>query len=248
MLEFFDAKCMIGRRLRYRENGPKSNSDLFELMDRCNIRQAMVFHSVAKEADIRMGNKMVVEETVGDNCFFRQWCVVPNTKDDFFEPNQLVEEMKKHDVSSVRLYPKTFGHSTQPYVLSSMMRAFAEHHVPVFVDADEVAGDTLYQICKDYSDTTFVVTHPDYGNSRWYYPVLKQCSNLYMGTSNYLDHNGIKEFTELFGAERMIFETGLPVGSACAAVSLVCYADINMEDKQMIASGNMKRLLAEVCL
>jgi hypothetical protein len=53
---------------------------------------------------------------------------------------------------------------------------------------------------------------------------------------------------EYFGAERMIFDTGLPTGSATAAVSLICYAEISEEEKALIASGNLERMLGEVKL
>lgn len=243
MIEFLDAKCMIGRRLQYRENAPKTNEDFLELMDRCNISHAITFHSVAKEEAISLGNQLLLDETKDNKRFLRQWCLPIK-----FHPAEFISEMKQNDVTSVRMFPDTFWYVLENNPTSGIMSILGECRIPVFMDADELKADAVYQLCTKYHENTFILTHPDYGNSSKYYSLMEDCGNLFLGTSNFLDHNGIKYFSKKFGADRLVFESGLPIGSACAAVSLVCYADISVEEKQLIASENMKRLLSEVNL
>lgn len=243
MIEFFDAKCMIGRRRQYRENAPITNEDILELMDRCNISHAITFHSVAKEEAISIGNQLLVDETKDNERFLRQWCIPVKT-----HIAEFISEMKKNDVTSVRMFPDTFWHILEKNTANGILGALGECRIPVFMDADELNTDAVYQLCTKYHQNIFVLAHPDYGNSSKYYSLMENCGNLFLGTSSFLDHNGIKYFSEKFGADRLVFESGMPTGSSCAAVSLVCYADISVEEKQLIASENMKRLLSEVNL
>ena len=61
-------------------------------------------------------------------------------------------------------------------------------------------------------------------------------------------HNGIKEICSRYGAERVIFGSGAPENSVAAAVSLVRYSDISDEEEELIASGNLLKLLEEMDL
>lgn len=248
MLRFVDAKCMIGRRNAPREGSPVIREDFLEIMDRCHIEKAVAHHAMAVEYDMMDGNHTLVEETAGSDRFLRQWCVMPKTFDEFLTPAELVAEMKKKDVKSVRLQPKTSAYSLYPYAIGELMEAMAECRVPVFMDAGESTWDGIYQLCTDYPHNTIVITSPGYRCARQLAPVLAACPNLRVGISNYVVHGGIATVCRHFGAERLLFESGMPVSSAAAAVSLVHYADISREEKAMIAAGNLESLLSEVTL
>lgn len=248
MLRFVDAKCMIGRRNAPREGSPVSREDFLEIMDRCHIEKAMVYHAMAAEYDMAEGNRILVEETEGHDRFLRQWCVMPKAFDEFMTPEELVAEMKAHRVKSVRLLPKTSGYSLLPHAIGSLMQAMAQCHVPVFLDVGETTWDGIYQMCRDYAENTIVITAPGYRCARQLAPILAVCPNLRVGISNYVVHDGIAAVCRHFGAERLIFESGMPISSAAAAVSLVYYAHISREEKEMIAAGNLELLLSEVLL
>ena len=56
----------------------------------------------------------------------------------------------------------------------------------------------------------------------------------------------IEEIAEKFGAQRLIFGSGMPGLSGAASVALITYAKLDDTRKQMIAAGNLDRLLQEV--
>lgn len=248
MIHFIDAKCMLGLRSHYREGSLKNKEDFLEIMDQCGIDKAIAHHCMAVENDVAEGNYLLIRETNGNSRFLHQWCVMPRTFDEYITPDELVSQMKTNDVSSVRLLPRTCDYSTRPYSIGRLMAAMAQCHVPVFVDASEIGWDGLYQLCTDYAANSIIVTAPGYSCQRQLGPILDVCPNLMVGTSNYVVHGGIKSFCDHYGADRLIFETGMPYGSAAAAVSLILYADISMEEKQKIASENISELLSGVAL
>ena len=76
-------------------------------------------------------------------------------------------------------------------------------------------------------------------------PIFENCDNLYTECSNFVINNAVEHFCKYHGAEKMLFGSGIPNASAAASVSLIRYANISEEEKQLIACGNITRLLEE---
>lgn len=248
-MKFIDARCQLGRRGTFREGEPITKAEILELMDRCGIEKAIAYHSIAKEGDMKAGNMELIKDTQDDARFARQWVAMPSAFGEFMSVDELLAGMKEHSVSSIRLFPKTHGFSLKPYALGKLMAAMAEHKIPVFMTYNELSDqDALYGLLTDYPEVNFVISDISYREERKMFPILQQCKNLRIGTGNYVVHGGVKTVCETFGAERLIFDTGLPTGSATAAVSLIYFAEISQEEKELIAHGNIERMLSEVKL
>jgi len=58
-------------------------------------------------------------------------------------------------------------------------------------------------------------------------------------------HNGLEDICERFGARRLLFGTGYPQFALGPAITMIASAQISNHDKQLIASGNMRRLIEE---
>ena len=248
-MKFFDARCTIGTRGIVRECEPTTMEEILELMERCHIEKAIACHAMAKEADLPSGNRELIKLTEGDSRFVRQWCVMPSAFGEYMDAPELFAQMKEHDVTSIRLLPKTCGYSLKPHSIGKLMDAAADCHMPVFITiGEEILTAPLYDLCKDFPHVKFVVSNFSYRENRFLGPVLDNCPNLYLGVGNFLVHGGLKLLCEYYDVNRFLFDTGLPTGSATSAVSLVHYADISREEKELIAHGNVERLLSEVKL
>ena len=84
------------------------------------------------------------------------------------------------------------------------------------------------------------------GSNRRLFPLLEQYPNLYIETSYYVVHRGIELICRHFGAERLLFGTGLPQRAPGPAITALSYSQISDQERALIASGNLRRLLAEV--
>ena len=247
MLKFIDASCRLGRPAAP-GNMPWEKEQIVELMDRCRIEKALAYHVVAKDGEVSDGNKLLMEEIKGDTRFEPQWCALPHTFDEFMTPDELHKAMKEQGVRTLRIAPKTYAHDVRPHAMGGLMNLAADCKIPVFLDYGEAVGDELYDLCSAYPNVKFVITNTSYALNRFLGPILDNCSNLYLATGNYVVHTGLELMCKYYGAEKMVFNTNLPTGSAVAAVSLVCFADISGEEKQLIASGNLEKMLGEVKL
>ena len=247
-MRFFDASCRLGRPAAPAEGMPWQTDEILEIMERCHIDNALAYHIVAKDGEVADGNELLLEEIAGIDRLQPQWCAIPATFEEFLHADDLHKAMKENGVKTLRIAPKNFAHSRSPYAMQELMNFAADCRVPVFFDYGEAPCDEMYELCHAYPDVNFVVTNTAYALNRWLGPVLDNCPNLFVGTGNYVVHGGLATFCKYYSADRLVFNTNLPFGSATAAVSLVCFADIAEEEKALIAHGNVERLLGEVRL
>jgi len=248
MIKFIDASCRIGRPAAPNADMPWKQEQMLELMDRCHIEKAFAYHIVAKDGEVSDGNALLMEEIKGNDRFEPQWCALPATFEEFLHADALHKAMKENNVRTLRIAPKNYAHDIRPHAMGELMGMAAECHVPVFFDYGEAVGDEMYDLCTLYPNVKFVVTNTAYSLNRFLGPILDHCPNLYVATGNYVVHTGLQMFCKYYSADRLIFNTNLPTGSAAAAVSLVCFADISKEEKELIAHGNLEKLLSEVKL
>ncbi|MBA7665628.1 hypothetical protein ES703_73702 [subsurface metagenome] len=76
-------------------------------------------------------------------------------------------------------------------------------------------------------------------------PLIEKYAHVYIEISDYILDGGIEAFVENYGAGRMLFGTGFPVQDHGGTMLMPKHAEINEEDKQAIAAGNLERILAE---
>ena len=90
-----------------------------------------------------------------------------------------------------------------------------------------------------------IYTDLGYANDRGLMSLIKLFDNLHIETSSYGTLDGIEFVTNKYGAERLVFGSGMPYFSASASVSRILFAKIKDDDKETIAYKNILRLTGE---
>ncbi len=248
MIEFVDSNLMVGKRKVLREGSVYKTEDYLELMDRCGVKSAMAYHSIAKECDIIPGNQMLDEFLKTNKRFMGQWVIMPSDTEESYAPEELIHKMKQSGIKAVRIYPQMHMFSIKSYTCGKLFKTLQAHKIPVFIEKCEIEWGDLYELLKEYPKLPVVLCDTGYRCRRQLLPILRECKNLYVESSSYVPNNGVEDFCKKVGADRMIFGSGIPNGSVCGATALIRYSCISEEEKQKIASGNLLRLLAEVKL
>ena len=57
--------------------------------------------------------------------------------------------------------------------------------------------------------------------------------------------NAIEEFVELYGAEKLLFGTGLSIQDPGQAIAQLNYSQISVNDKELIGYKNLERILGQ---
>lgn len=245
-IEFFDCEASFGLRGFKRENMPTTKEEMLSKFDRYGIDYALMRYEFANNGFIKDGDLELCDAIKDDERLFPMWYVMPHYTGEFPDPKELVSLMKENNVKACAIQGGSW--TVGEFSCGELFDVLGKHKIPLLVPISRIPnGYTgLYEMLKNHSDLRVILTGVGYTSLRDIYPLLSMFPNLYISTSTYKAYEGIEDTVERFGAERLIFGSGMPDLSGAASVALITYARINDEDKQKIASGNIKKLLSEV--
>ena len=243
--ELFDCEASFGISGYKRETTPVTKEEMLSKFDRYGIDFALMRYEYANSGNARLGNLELCEVIKGDSRLFPVWYVIPHHTGEFPPPAQLVDLMRKNDVRMVSM-PAGNWMLTE-WSCGELLSALEKHKIPLLLPLSR-AGDfnAVHNILRAHKELRVILTGVSYTTMRDVYPLLSIFPNLYISTSLYRGFEGIEDTVERFGAGRLVFGSGMPNVSGASSVALLTYARISDEDKALIGSGNIKRLLSEV--
>lgn len=244
-ITWFDCNCSIGFS-KLPEDQPACNvSGLKEHMACCGISEALVWNIACRNYDPMTGNQELNGMLDGFMDIHPMWVIIPGHAGDFFKPEVLPDEMKKHGVKAVRVFPFAECHnfSLKPWTMDKIYRVLEEYQIPLFIGLEQTSWEEIHEIAAGYGKLKIIVTGVGYRNGRMVYPLMEACRNVYIETSMFKVPCELDRLVGRFGPERFLFGTGYPKYSMGSAIALVSYCSMSNEEKGLIASGNLIELL-----
>ena len=248
---YFDCLCEIGPRNEKDPAAPWSVDDVVGWMDHCGIAGAAVVHTMSIEDEsIRARERLAGEIAPHAGRLFPVWNVLPTHAGDFEEtPEAFLAALEASDVRAVKLFPESHAYPLSEGVIGPMLAALANRRVLTMIDFGQVSTDLttaferLDRILATYPELPLLLQRANWGLQRVVLALMERHDNLHIEMSSYQINRGIEEYVKRFGAERLLFGTGLPAMSAGAARAFVDYALVPQEAKERIAGGNLSRLM-----
>ncbi|MEA3401399.1 MAG: amidohydrolase family protein, partial [Armatimonadota bacterium] len=245
-LRFLDGCSMVGWRASRHPETIWQPRDFMRDYDYYGIGAALVHSATAVEYNLDYGNRRLLEEIADFPRLLPQWVVMPHHTHEMAPPDELVPEMLEVGVRAARVYPKTHNIPLGDQVSGPLLSALAERRIPLFVDVGELSIDQAASLCERFPELPVVLCGVNWGVDRQLEPALQRVENLLIETHSFQGHRAYERFVDAFGADRLIFGTGLPDCSPGAAVMMSVYEDIRDEDRAKIAGANLLRLLRAV--
>ena len=247
-LEFFDCDALIGTPRAPIPRVAPSVADLRSEMRRLGIARALVRHRACAEAGAETGNRLVLEEAAGQKGLLPVWDLTPDTFFEMGPPATVVAHMLSQGVAAAWMKPAAHDFVLEPWCCGRMLAALSDRRVPLLVEWDDATRPQVDEVMGAFPDLRLVLLRvPRQGRNRSLYPLLERHGNLYAAVAPlYSVYRGIEDLCKDFGATRFLFGAGYPDMEGGAAISMITYADISDKERAAIASGNLKRLLAEV--
>jgi len=242
-MNFFDCNCQIGR---YGVRHPEAFTTADELvreMEYSGIGEALAYHSMAKEYAPSVGNEMLLKEIEGKPirpC----WVVMPHNTGEMPAPDELLRLMSQHGVKAVRAFPAAQQFRLSDWCSGPLLDMLEANMIPFFLDMDQTNWEDVAGVLKSHPRLNLVLLRTSYRIDRYIYPLFERYEGLRIEAATYQVTHGIEEVCTRFGAERLLFGTGLPFTEAGPSIAQITYAEISDEEKQLIASGNLKKLLS----
>ncbi|MEX2569031.1 MAG: amidohydrolase family protein [Cyclobacteriaceae bacterium] len=251
----FDAHVQVGRHLKLRENGLHTTQDLLSEMDHYGIAEALVVDSLSRENHPKDGNRRILEVTENNPRLHRGWSAMPpGIKSEQIPPYDFVNEMRRHQVGALFLYPNQYFFNLSDWSVDDLLDPVSESNVPVFINPVESNGrggsdatdwDGVVSLCRRWPSIPIVVSENRIRRSqRLLYKALDACPNLHLEISAYWLHRGIEYITERWGARRLLFGSGWPNFGQHMTLATLTTAEISDHDKRIIAGDNLRGLLS----
>ncbi len=219
--------------------------ELLAEMDRAGIERALVRHAWSLEWDAVEGNNAMLGVAANEERISPCLAALPPATRELPPPREWAKAIAEVG-GAVRLFPKEHQYLLNDDTVGPLLDALGEEHVPVLVHIGETDWGQLGTLLAQYPAVNFIVLGVYYRVDRYMYPLLERYGNLHVESGTYGPHRGIEAVCERFGAERLIFGTNLPELEVGGSISMVTYANVSDEEKQLIAGGNLSKLLGEV--
>jgi predicted TIM-barrel fold metal-dependent hydrolase len=122
--------------------------------------------------------------------------------------------------------------------------------MPAFVDfgiahwsSESTDWRNLFELCERFPRLPFVVVGEGMGAPRRLFPTWADHPNLHLETSYYQVNQGLSEIADRFGAERLIFGTGLPYRAPGPPLTQLRHDFLSCEDRAKVGGDNLRKLL-----
>ena len=238
-----DCNCQIGRYGVKHPEAFTSADELMKEMAYCGIGEALAYHSMAKEYAPSVGNEMLLKEIEGKP-IHPCWAVMPHNTGEMPPPDELRGQMVQHGVKAVRAFPAAQSFRLSDWCAGPLLDMLEAKKIPLFLDMDQTSWEDVAGILKSRPSLNLILLRTSYRIDRYIYPLFEKYEGLRIEAATYQVNYGIEEICRRFGAERLLFGTGLPFTEAGPSIAQITYAEISDEEKQLIAGGNLRRLLA----
>jgi hypothetical protein len=242
-MQFFDCNALVGVRGERHLETPFTVERLLEDMRYYEIQAALITVAAAKEYYPTRGNELALEATSASPALHPCWVLLPHHAGEMPPPRELLRLMEHAGVRAARLYPKSHGYGTQALVIGELLTALAEAEVPLFVDRSEVEVTQVDELCRRHPGLPLVLCGVSWGEDRVLLPLLGAHGNLHLETSAFQGHRAYERVARQVGAERLLFGTDWPFRSPGAARMMTVYERLEPAERDLIAHGNLERLL-----
>ncbi|HIE50592.1 MAG TPA: hypothetical protein EYP85_02440 [Armatimonadetes bacterium] len=242
-LPWFDCNVLFGRRTTPRPESNLTEEQLLEELAYAGIGEALVTHAWAKEYDPRLGNEKCAELCAEHPQLTPCYVLLPPYTNELPAGSALLDYLREGGARAGRLYPRLHNYGLNETWCGTLLSTLAEAGVPVLLDLDQTNWTEIDRLLRAHPTLNLILLRVGYRIDRWVYPLFERYAGLHLETAFYEAHGGLEMVTQRFGAERLIFGTGLPLYDPGGAMAPILYAAVPPEAKRKIAGDNLRRIL-----
>lgn len=224
--------------------------DLLREMGRLRIDEALVYHKVAAEADILLGNRLLLELLKGQSRLYPCWIMAPSVLGDLPEPRTWVREAIEAGVRAVRLLPRHSLYTLEEWCVGALFSELERAELPVLLDFGTphwseriVPWERVKTLCERYGRLRVVVLGATVGACREAVPLLHRLPNLYLECHalNLPDGFGLLAREGLIS--HLVFGTGMPARAAECVMQQVLSGGLKGAELRKVCGENARDLL-----
>lgn len=253
-MQFFDCCASFGISMVPSLKRADKITDLLAEMDRWGVSDALVFHAAMQDDSPIVGNELLVRAIAEHPRLHGTWAILPPQTGELGTPEKFITQMKKYGIHALWTFPIKHRYLLTAATFGSLFELMIQKKIPLFLSADEDSLKfsnwmLIEHVLHEFPKLILIITgHGNWGEDRYFRPLLEKYKHLYIDISRYELDGGIAALCRKYGHYRLLFGTLFPKYYMGGPVLTLLHADISEEEKVAIARDNLWRLLREVRL
>lgn len=241
---YFDALARIGPRHHKHPAERWSLDHLIAELEHCSISGALVSSTQSLLYDAMHANLELSRQLDGHRRLFAAWNVLPHASGEFPPPDRFLEQMRRHDVRAVTLFPETNRWDWRNEASRDLLSLLSRERILTIVSAPELGGwSGLDQFLTRWPELPVLLSGANWSDQRYVLPLMKQHGRLHLTFERFQINEGLEYFVGEGLADRLLFGTNAPTMAAGPHRTYIDYAAVPEEAARKIAGGNLARLL-----
>lgn len=227
------------------------DADALEMeLKRLRIDEALVYHTLAAEDGVELGNRLLIEAVRGHDRLHACWVMAPPTLGDLPEPAEWVRRAVEAGVRAVRMFPRHSVYTFAEWCVGGLLSEIEKAGLPLLLDFGPhhwservIPWADVANVCGRRPGLNVVVVGVTTGETRDVVSLLARTPNLHIECHAFGVPDGLRRMAEKGLGSRLTFGTGLPYTAGECAVHQAIRAGLGADEAQAFLSGNARRML-----
>lgn len=254
---FIDINTAVGRTSYRDSRFPFDEVTLEKEMAYYGINGYAAFNSEAVEYSFVKGNREILRMAENNKRIIPCGVVVPTLKyecDDWREyldglirpasENHKIDVINRNiGMKAFHMYPVAMNYRFDPYYIREIAEYMIEKNIPLIIDNGQFEYRDLENVLAAFPKLNVILCKSRFPDTRNIYSVMDRFSNVYVDLCGNQGFDFIKICKKHFGIDRILYSSGYPYMCPGAAKGTIEYSDLNEEEKDKVAHGNIAGLL-----
>jgi predicted TIM-barrel fold metal-dependent hydrolase len=245
----FDCNVWYGRENRLVATGwVPDMSTLATDLENAGVAHAVVANTLQRNIGAVAGNRALTDDLKDRPHLWGVWAILPTHTHELPQPEAMADAMEAHRIAGFRLYPESSRFLPRVYALEEWLEVAVRRRIPVFVDTHHgTTLDDVTQMLEAVPGLIVVLTYREsWPSDRILRPMVARHPGLYLDLSYFITEGGIAAWVRDQGPERLLYGSGYPDCYLGANLLMLKHAAIPEADRELIAAGNLQRLIEEI--
>ncbi|MCC6698124.1 MAG: amidohydrolase family protein [Candidatus Hydrogenedentes bacterium] len=249
-MSFLDINVAIGRFARPIGEAFDDAAALQAEMTRLGISEALVYHALASEGDVVLGNRRLLEAIDGHDNLYPCWVMCPPYLGDVPDPEWWVAEARENGVCAARLYPLHSLYPLEDWCVGALLNELERARMPVLLDFGPrhwsqtlIPWGAIKALAEAYPDLNFIVLGATVGDARAVESLLYAAPNIYFEYHAFMPPDMLEHVSQSGFAKQFVFGTGLPQRAAECVVGQTLLGGLGSDERNAVTGETARSLL-----
>jgi len=220
-------------------------SDLLGQLNRLGVTRSVVWNVEARESNCPWSNRRLLEEIAqtpgGKGRLIPSFAVSPSMIYERGAIDELKEMMGLHHAKALRFTRGLTAFTLRQ--IEPVIAAVRKLHPVLIMHNTEADPVDILSFAEKFAEVPLILTETSWGQVARVYDLMRQRNNILIETSCLHTWDALEMTVEEFGAERVVFGLGEKSHNG-ASIAALARAKISEKDRNLIAHGNIEKLLA----